>query len=285
MLIFLQYLEYDGKQFGYGYLAEEISNFQGARKITSLDCYPLKYNKDESEMRGDLIQRGKKFVSLGGVHYKSHQGMAYFKKKKNVIKVNTNGRIMVDPSTHRRINPNYPVSLVRPKDHDILSDGENSDDDKGGCDSDSESDGGDGDDGEDEERVKYVIKVVRDAKGIIRHIPVPKLDFGPKIPRKELDTVDSKPEKEKGEVTSSSGGSSQTGEEAKKSSPQFTDEDYLIASPVVLGFAFVEKMWLEFTVSGIKDITWNERAYDSLVLESEAKDIVKVSQTRSFRRH
>ena len=49
----------------------------------------------------------------------------------------------------------------------------------------------------------------------------------------------------------------------------------MIASPVVLGFAFAEKMWLEFTISGIKSITWNEGAYDSLVLEDNTKSIVK----------
>lgn len=38
-------------------------------------------------MRKDLIERGKKFVTLSGVNYKSHQGMAYYKKKKSIVKV------------------------------------------------------------------------------------------------------------------------------------------------------------------------------------------------------
>lgn len=59
----------------------------GAKKITSLGCYPLKYHKNEEKVRRDLIERGKKFVTLSGVNYKSHQGMAYYKKKKNIIKV------------------------------------------------------------------------------------------------------------------------------------------------------------------------------------------------------
>lgn len=61
--------------------------FPGAKKITSLGCYPLKYHKDEEKLRKDLIERGKKFVTLSGVNYKSHQGMAYYKKKKNIVKV------------------------------------------------------------------------------------------------------------------------------------------------------------------------------------------------------
>lgn len=59
----------------------------GAKKITSLGCYPLKYHKEEEKLRKDLIERGKKFVTLSGVNYKSHQGMAYYKKKKNIVKV------------------------------------------------------------------------------------------------------------------------------------------------------------------------------------------------------
>lgn len=59
----------------------------GAKKITSLGCYPLKYHKNEEKVRKDLIERGKKFVTLSGVNYKSHQGLAYYKKKKSIVKV------------------------------------------------------------------------------------------------------------------------------------------------------------------------------------------------------
>ena len=56
---------------------------------------------------------------------------------------------------------------------------------------------------------------------------------------------------------------------------EFSAEELLIASPVVLGFAFSEKLWLEFTVSGINDIDWNEGAFNSLVLPDNQKSIVK----------
>lgn len=61
-----------------------------------------------------------------------------------------------------------------------------------------------------------------------------------------------------------------------KKLPEFTEEEYLLASPVVLGFSFGEKLWLEFTVSGIKEISWNVNAYESLVLEAKTKETVKV---------
>lgn len=266
-----KYFEYDGKQFGYGSMSQEVGSFRGARKITSLGCYPLKYHKDEAQLRKDLIERGKKFVSLGGVHYRSHQGMAYCKKKKAIVKVNINGRIMVDPSIHRRINPNYPISLVRPKDHDIISDGEESDGESEccGCESDAGSN-----DGLECETIKYVTKIVKDRKGNARYIRLPKLDDDDKGGKEKLDQVPARDE----ETRQEDGDEAMVPEDEKdnKKVPEFTDEEYLIASPVVLGFAFAEKLWLEFTVSGVKEIQWNETAYESLVLEPKTKDIVRV---------
>lgn len=251
-------------------MSEEIGDFRGARKITSLGCYPLKYHKSEAQLRKDLVERGKKFVALSGVHYKSHQGMAYYKKKKSVIKVNINGRIMVDPSIHRRINPNYPISLVRPKDHDVISDDEDSDDESGCCGCDSDGEGGGGGDGE---KIKFVTKVFQDPKGNVQFIRMPKMDDDEGGGKEKLDQVASKDEDaESGGATTES--SKEDGKETKKI-PEFSDEEYLIASPVVLGFAFAEKLWLEFTVSGVREIQWNETAYESLVLEPKTKDIVK----------
>ena len=222
-------------------------------------------------MRKDLIERGKKFVSLGGVHYKSHQGMAYYKKKKAVVKVNINGRIMVDPSIHRRINPNYPISLVRPKDHDLLSDDDSSGGESGCCECDSDLDM-DGDDGE---KVKFVTKVFQDEKGNVQFIRMPKFGEDDNGGKEKLDKVAAKGE-DSPQDTGEDSASQSPGTNKAKPVPEFSDEEYLIASPVVLGFAFAEKLWLEFTVSGVKEIQWNETAYESLVLEPKTKDIVKV---------
>ncbi|KAM0276484.1 hypothetical protein ACHAQH_006711 [Verticillium albo-atrum] len=260
-----KYFEYDGKQFGYGGFAEEVADFRGARKITSLNCYPLKYHKNEQKVRESLIVRGKKFVQLGGVQYKCHEGMAYYKKKKNTIKINVNGRIMVDPSIHRRCNPNYPVPMVRVKDHDLLSEAEDEDEDAEsgcGCVDATDSQGGCDDDSDSDKKMKYVKKVYKDEKGQIHAMHVPKelLEEQPAIP--ELDAVERK------DIPTE-------GVPSDEQEAVYSDEEYLLASPVVLGFSFGEKMWLEFSVSGVKDIQWNEKAYESLVLQEKPKTIVK----------
>lgn len=248
----------------------DVAAFKGARKITSLNCYPLKHHKNEAKIRAELIERGKKFVSLQGVQYKCHEGLAYVKRKKQVLKININGRIMVDPAIHRRILPNYNVSTVKAEDPDNMD--SDSDDDSCCCGSDDSSDEYEDEElqdreGEqvDDDTPKMKLKIVLDEKNKPVYVQVPVDDDGQELVVQKLEEVASQAKKE-GEANP---------EQDKKALPTFTDEEYLIASPVVLGFAFAEKQWLEFTVSGIKDITWNEGAYDSLVLESNTKDIVK----------
>lgn len=111
------------------------------------------------------------------------------------------------------------------------------------------------------------MKVVLDEKNEPRLVQVPVDADGQEIAVEKLEEVPSKMVTKSGETA--------VVEEDKKALPVFTDEEYLIASPVVLGFAFAEKLWLEFTVSGVKEIVWNEGAYDSLVLEDNTKAIVK----------
>ena len=157
-----------------------MANFQGARRITSLPAYPLRFHKNEAKVRKELIERGKKFVALSGVHYKRHQGMAYMKKKKSVVKVNIDGRVMIDSSVHRRINPNYPISLVRPKDYDLASDEDEDDDDQSGCGCGSDMSGDEGGGGVDDalhgldKTIKYITKQLSNNKGNTNEISISK---------------------------------------------------------------------------------------------------------------
>ena len=250
-----RYLEYDGKSFGMGTMSVEVEQFKGPRKISSLACYPLRYHKDAESMKQQLIERGKKFVALKGMNYRFHKGMGFYKKKRQIIKVNINGRVMVDPAIHRRINPNYPISTVKPKDPDIIDSSDESGDESCGCGDDS-SDGGDDHqveqlDDADEPRRK--MKLVLDEEEHAHLVEVEVDENGNEIKKEDLDTI----------------------EVADNADHEFSEEELLIASPVVLGFAFSEKLWLEFTVSGITEIEWNEGAFSSLVLPDNQKSIVK----------
>lgn len=251
-----RYLEYDGKQFGMGTMEVEVEQFKGPRKISSLACYPLKYHKDAEILKAKLIERGRKFVALKGMNYRFHKGMGFYKKKRQVIKVNINGRVMVDPAIHRRINPNYPISTVKPKDPDILDEDEDSDDDSCGCCGSSEEEQEKPRDQlEDADKPRTKMKLVMDENERPHIVEVELDEAGNEIKKEDIDHLPT----------------------ADGTTPdrEFTEEELLIASPVVLGFAFSEKLWLEFTVSGINEIEWNEGAFDSLVLPDSQKSIVK----------
>jgi hypothetical protein len=236
-----RYLEYDGKHFGLGNISVDVDAFKGPRKITSLDVYPFSYLKDAEKTRQELIERGSKFVGFQGMNYRAHKGLAYMKVKKHVAKVNINGRVMIDPAIFRRINPNYPLSYVRNK-HD--EPGNIGDSSSSSSESDSESDSSS------EEEVRTI--GYKDRKGKKHFVTVP-IENGPDISSEQLETLDREDE----------------------SSHTFSEEELLIASPVVLGFAFSEKFWLEFSLSGIKEIEWNSDAFDSLVLHKDIKQNLK----------
>jgi hypothetical protein len=249
-----RYLEYDGKDYGLGDCEIHIDHFKGPRKISALATYPLQYHKDEAGVRAELIERGKKFVSLSGMNFKYMKGLAFQKRKKQLLKFNINGRVMVDPKTFRRVNANYVISSVK-QNEERDSDNESC----SGCEH-EESDGYDGvylsDEQEGSSSRKFKVIVGEDNSTTVVEVDS---DFEEDTPKEKLD-----------KLPSSDGSDDQSNKNR-----EFSEEELLIASPVVLGFSFTEKDWFEFALSGISDIVWNEDAFDSLVLPEAQKNIVK----------
>jgi hypothetical protein len=54
-----------------------------------------------------------------------------------------------------------------------------------------------------------------------------------------------------------------------------TDEQCLLASPMVRGFSFAEKKFLDFYVHGVSDIEWNTKCFEQLVLPDHQKELVQ----------
>ncbi len=258
-----RYLEYDGKGFGYGDFEVDVDAFKGPRKITSLATYPLKYHAEPEKVKKQIIERGAKFVDMEGMHYRFHKGMAFHKKKKSILRININGRVMLDPATFRRVNPNYPISWIKPKDDEELFDIDADDSDEGSCccgsDSEEEVATGRADleaqfRGEDDQQPKYKYKWTENSRGETVFERVEVDADGDPIHRERVEKVlDSSTDR----------------------SRSFTSDELLLTSPVILGFAFSEKLWLEFTISGVHDISYNEDAFESLVLPPNQKSIVR----------
>lgn len=265
-----RYMEYDGKAFGFGDFEVDVDEFKGPRKITSLATYPLKYHKDPAKVKKQILERAEKFVNMEGMQYKFHKGLAFMKKKRQVLKINVNGRVMVDPSTFRRINPNYPISIVKKKeDEDLFKLSDDSDSDSCSCGHDSDDESAAGDDEklenkfDDDHKPKYMYKWSEDSKGKPRLLAVEVDEDGAPIQKRRLDKLAENPDLRQ---------------------RAFTEEELLLTTPVVLGFAFSDKLWLEFTISGVNNIQYNENAFDSLVLPPNQKSIVR-AQVESHKIH
>lgn len=254
-----KYLEYDGKAWGFGDFEVDIEAFKGPRKITSLASYPLKYHANPDAVKEQIVARGQRFVAMEPQEYKFHKGLAFMKKKKQVLKININGRVMIDPATFRKVNPNYPISLIKPNEGDDLWGGGGSDSDDDDC---SCCDSDDGDaiggghevlkatDADEGKSPRYKYKLVKDNRGA-KFVAVEVDENGDPVRSQQLDSLQLV--------------------EKKRS---YTEEELLLTSPVVLGFAFSEKLWLEFSLSGIHDITYNDQAFSSLVLPGDQKSTV-----------
>ncbi|KZM21553.1 uncharacterized protein EKO05_0000712 [Ascochyta rabiei] len=250
-----RYLEYDGKVFGFGDHQTEIKAFKGHKKITSLVAYPLEYHKDLKNIQKQLIERGKKFVALQGMSYRLQKGIAYMKVKNTIAKFNINGRVMIDPAIFRRIQPNYPLSYIKQDELDREDEEQEVSDD---CCYSNEEDDGDLSGSERPEKDPLRVVLWKDSKGKKHPITV----------------FQSQVDAENG-VGENATSKLEMDEDGHMARHIFTEEELLIASPVVLGFAFSEKLWLEFSLSGIEEIQWNAEAFESLVLPDRVKSNLK----------
>lgn len=53
-----------------------IFGFKGTQKINSLEAYPIKYHTDPEGLRTQLLERGRKWASLKGIHHMHYDGTA-----------------------------------------------------------------------------------------------------------------------------------------------------------------------------------------------------------------
>ena len=242
------YVDYDGKTFGEANAVLEIDEFRGVKRIDSLGVFPLAYHEEEETVREKLIQRGRKFGSLKGMHYKFYKGIAFFRRKRGVVRVNVNGRIMIDPSTFRRINPNYRMSPVKEScaqtsgtagaEYDSENDNEDEDEDCGGCDDEEEGE-------------------INSTNNFVKPKAKPKAAFDIEIKR----AIGNKPQRSyilgpdgKMKLVGATPGSAakkkllETGKQGEGlkdalAPEDMTEEELLLCSATLLGFSFGDKLW------------------------------------------
>ncbi|KAH9925055.1 P-loop containing nucleoside triphosphate hydrolase protein [Epithele typhae] len=186
-----------------------IPFFKGTVKINSLEVFPLQYHHSPDELKKTLIERGRMWVSMRGVHHMYHEGTAArnvetFGGKRKAIKFNVTSRVMIDRGNFIRMNPNYslPTAAVPQTEEEV---------------------------------------------NLQNHLMV-----DPNAPRLEL----------------------RAHRELEEDVP-LTDDELMLASPVLYGFGFADKIWLEFNVANIQPISWNDEAFDGLVLTADRKNLLR----------
>jgi hypothetical protein len=106
-----RYFDFDGKIFGEVSTSVDIPKFRGYVHINRLNAFPLSYHSASSRIRAELIDCGRRFLSLCGMHHRHCRGNAFFIHKNQVVKVSVDSRVMLDAAFFREMNPNY----ARPK--------------------------------------------------------------------------------------------------------------------------------------------------------------------------
>lgn len=153
-----------------------------------------------------------------------------------LIREQVKGRVMIDPATFRRINPNYLVSSIKSRNNDDEDDEVNnyfdaseSSSDAGGC-----TDCCCCEEGEAEEEAETECEAVDEAEAELKRLKFVQDDKG------NYHLITKEEENEKAMKVERL-----SGDEEVEAELVFTDDELLTASPVVLGWAFNEKLWRE----------------------------------------
>ncbi|KAI1792767.1 P-loop containing nucleoside triphosphate hydrolase protein [Ganoderma leucocontextum] len=110
-----------GKTYGRVQHRMYLTHFKGTVKISSLDVYPIAYHPQAGFLEQALTERGRKWVSLRGIHHMQYSGAASYTVggrgvgKKQTMKYEVKARVMIDRGTFKRMNPNYEMPIIKPE--------------------------------------------------------------------------------------------------------------------------------------------------------------------------
>lgn len=97
-------------RFGFSHQSFNIWNFEGVSKIHKLSVHPLHWNPRADELCAELIERGKKWQQLDGVHHVRYDGVAYRGNRKFMTK----SRIMIDNVLYDEMSDGSVPSVIKP---------------------------------------------------------------------------------------------------------------------------------------------------------------------------
>jgi hypothetical protein len=87
-------VEFDGEDFVYSRHNVKIIKYDGYRPLSQLEIFPLQYLPDKGRIAQDLLARGRKYVSLSGIHYKHYEGAAEMLQPKGTEVMPVSSRLL-----------------------------------------------------------------------------------------------------------------------------------------------------------------------------------------------
>ncbi|KAL4722889.1 hypothetical protein ACLX1H_010129 [Fusarium chlamydosporum] len=183
-------IDWDGKSMGWADVNMQISDFPGTTPFSNLSVYPFEYHPKPEAAKEFLLQRGRKFESLAGYHYKAYSGSAMWRPTSTTTRMEkVNSRIVIDGANWET---NHPENLIYM--NYLWSEDE-------------------------------VVENAEDGEGA-------------------------------------------------SSRPALTEEQLMMTGPVIRGYALKNKRWMEFDIDNVTDVKFNDKAFDSLVLSQDHKDMI-----------
>lgn len=233
------HMDFDGQRWGTQKLNLSISSFEGTRRVNGLAAFPIELHDRCEEIRTRLIERGAKVEALAGSHFRNYNGVGWriSPHTGGKEKHTVKGRIVIDPFGFNRFQPDYAV-YVTPLSSPII--------------------------------IPPIGGLSHRARRTHGRAAVALADdtiFPSYVdPTYNLDEdVDD-------------GGMPADGffdeEDKVQRHPALTEDQKLCCTPMVRGYALKEKQWLSFFVNAVSDIPFNERAFSSLNLPKNQKELI-----------
>ncbi|KAH7113214.1 P-loop containing nucleoside triphosphate hydrolase protein [Dendryphion nanum] len=261
MGLYTKYIQWDGYSFGYASINMSMQPFEGTRPITDLDAYPLQFNSEAGSIESRLAARGRIFEHLQGYHYKSYKGYAELAaitfgnrpvpKRQRMV----DSRIIIDSEMYSRFNLHESIPL------------------------------------EPLGSISFAPKVPAEIKQMHHASHLPPLPPPPPHPGMLYPPQQMMPTHMQGASQSGAKGKSKRRRKTANehpytytlpnTEPKLLSEDlYPICSPTVKGYCLKTKTWAKFKVDQVQEITWDNHAFDSLVLRPGCKELI-LSFTKS----
>ncbi|KAI1291189.1 P-loop containing nucleoside triphosphate hydrolase protein [Xylaria venustula] len=236
--ISLKFVDWNGEKVGFSHTTTTIGYYQGYRRVNLLPVFPISFLENEASYRESMIDRGKTFENLRGYHFMNANGAKITVEGGAPVRRPVSGRVCIDAYAYYTSN-----NIVKP-DLKPLSPSEDSQEE---TDSGTGPGTGSGAKGSscishnDDEDGRYDDKAPKDSKFTdVRIAETPTAER----PVKRADDLE-----------------------------PLTDDQRLLATPWVRGFDLKTKQWCELRVDELQPMTWNDEAFDKLVLPGDEKQL------------